>query len=143
MATKLRKFDWQKPSEITTGDKTQYPWHQWFDGDIWQLEEGEDFHTHPLMMERIIRTRATLRKSKVRMRHVPRNGDQWGYLVVQRTDIAGPAEQRRNDAKAKREEKQAAAEKAAAETLAKAGIKPRISKTPAKRPPAVAKKMVA
>lgn len=134
MAIKLRKFDWEKPSEITTGDKTKYPWHLWFDGDIWQLEEGKDFFTHPLMMERIIRTRATLRKAKVRMRHVPHNGEQWGILVVQRRDVPGPAEQRRSSAQEKRAAKKAAAEADAAETLAKAGISPKISKRPAKRP---------
>lgn len=24
---------------------SEYPWDQWFDGDVWELEQGEDFTT--------------------------------------------------------------------------------------------------
>ena len=67
MATKLRTFDWSKPSVLTSAEDAAYvyPWTTWLDGDIWQLTKGEDFGAHPLMMERIIRTRATGRGAKV------------------------------------------------------------------------------
>ena len=52
MATKLRKFDFTAPSTITTAEKPAYPWGDWFDGDIWEIRYGDDFLTHPLMMER-------------------------------------------------------------------------------------------
>ena len=142
MAEKLRTFDFEKPSEITSSEKIQYPWDQWLDGDIWQLTHGEDFQTHPLMMERIIRTRATTRGAKVRLRHVPLhegNGDPFGILIVQRTDKAGPAEARKAEAKAKRDAKKAQAAAEAEALVAKAGIQPRkatrtVSKVPSKRP---------
>lgn len=38
MATKLETFP---PS--TRGRKSQYPWDQWGDGSIWQLQRGVDF----------------------------------------------------------------------------------------------------
>lgn len=143
MANKLRTFDFDTPSNITppTPEKGAYPWDQWLDGDIWQLEHGTDFDTHPLMMERIIRTRATARGAKVRMRHQPgntngksRKPEPFGVIVMQRTDIVGPAEIKAQEAAkaskraadaAKRAERKAIAEKSAQETLAKAGIKPK------------------
>lgn len=125
MATKLRTFDFSEPSVITSpNEKAVYPWDEWLDGDIWELRQGEDFDTHPLMMERIIRTRATARRTKVRLRHQPadgrKNGDPFGVIILQRTDVKGPAEARKAEQAAKR----AAAKADAAETLRKAGIKP-------------------
>ena len=137
MATKLKTFDFTKASKLTEApeEKVLYPWDEWFDGDIWQLQEGEDFETHPLMMERIIRTRATGKRAKVRVKHLPLNGDPWGTIVMQRHDVQGPLEARKTEAKAKRAAKKAEAEADAQAMLAKAGIKSRaISKTPSKRP---------
>jgi hypothetical protein len=130
MAEKLRTFDWTPASAITPEgtEKVVYPWEEWLDGDIWQLREGDDFVTHPLMMERIIRTRATARGAKVRLRHQPLNGDRnsdpFGVIVLQRTDVDGPAAAKKAAQAAARAEKKASAEKEAVETLAKAGIKP-------------------
>jgi hypothetical protein len=127
MADKLKDFDWSQPSNITPEgtDKVVYPWEEWLDGDIWQITEGDDFTTHPLMMERIIRTRATARGAKVRLRHQPINGNSpFGVIILQRTDVKGPAESKKAAQAAARAEKRAAAEKDAKETLAKAGIKP-------------------
>lgn len=114
MATKLKpnEFDWSKQSELTISEKANYPWDEWLNGDTWKLTAGEDFQTHPLMMERIIRTRATGRKARVRMRHVSVNGDPWGVIVLQRTDVDGPDEQKLKT----RREKRAAASKARAKT---------------------------
>ena len=78
MATKLKTFDFSQPSRLTTSDKATYPWDEWLDGDIWELTSGKDFDGHPLMMERIIRTRATGRHAKINLRHIPMNGEQWG-----------------------------------------------------------------
>jgi len=133
MAEKLRTFDFDKPSELTSSEKIQYPWDQWLDGDIWQLTQGEDFMTHPLMMERIIRTRATTRQAKVRLRHQPLhegNGDPFGILIIQRTDRIGPADAKKAEARAKREAKKAAAAAEAEQLLANSGIK--TVKSPAK-----------
>jgi hypothetical protein len=64
----------------------------------------------------------------VRLRHQPldgsRNGDPFGIIIVQRTDVKGPAEQKKATQAAARAEKKAAAAKDAGEFLAKAGIKP-------------------
>ena len=112
MATRLKEFDFTKVSRLTTAPKGEYPWHEWFDGDIWELSPEEDFQGHPLMMERIIRTSATNRKAKVRVRHIPVNGDPWGHLIVQRYDIEGPSETKRKSRK----------EKVAATRAAKAAV---------------------
>lgn len=101
MATKLKDFDFSAPSVLTTSDKAVYDWNDWFDGDIWELTQGEDFMGHPLMMERIIRTRATSRKAKIQLRHVGVNGDQFGKLIIQRVDIIGPMAEKRQARKEK------------------------------------------
>jgi|SRR5262245_33002445 len=101
MAIKLKEFDFATPSPKTM-DKATYYWDDWFDGDIWELTQGEDFHGHPLMMERIIRTRATSRKAKIQLRHVGVNGDSYGKVVIQRTNIEGPNERKRREAREKR-----------------------------------------
>jgi hypothetical protein len=148
MAHKLRTFDFRPTTTtIPASEKFSYPWEDWLDGDIWQIEQGADFERHPLMMERIIRTRATARGAKIRMRHLPstQNGkrghqEPFGTIVFQRTDIIGPTEfkERKAASAAKRAAKKAAAERDAHETLAKAGIKPRgkatkkLSKRPAR-----------
>jgi len=147
MAEKLRTFDFDRPSELTNTEKRVYPWAEWFDGDIWQITHGQDFDTHPLMMERIIRTRAVSHKAKVRMRHQALNGDSFGVIVLQRTDMPGPAEVKKAEAREKRAAKKAAAEKSAAEFLATNGVEttkdaPKTSKPKAvKKAPAVASKL--
>jgi len=137
MATKLNKFDFSAPSAITSSEKAVYPWEDWLDGDIWELRhgdtEGADFETHPLMMERIIRTRATARGAKVRLRHLPLNGDApFGIIVVQRTDIEGPNAQKRAATAEKKAAKKAAAKSAAEAFVKEKGLKP----VNGKRPPA-------
>ncbi len=150
MATKLSTFDFSAPSNLTAtnGDeKAAYPWEEWFDGDIWQLTVGEDFEPHPLMMERIIRTRATGRRAKVRVRHLALNGaaattDPTGIIVMERTDIDGPNQSKRAAKAAatreRRAAKKAAAPAAAAEAIADLGLAKKAPskarKAPAKRP---------
>lgn len=114
MATKLKEFDFSAPNTLTTDKKPVYHWDQWLDGDIWELTQGEDFPGHPLMMERVIRTRATDRRAKIRLRHVGVDGEKFGKLVIQRTDITGPEEAK----KIARREK-AAATRAAKKTNGK------------------------
>ena len=142
MAERLRSFDFSVQSTITPATKkgrNRYPWSEWFDGDIWKITHGEDFWTAPLMMERIIRTRASNKnhRARVMLRHIPTaNGDQ-PSIVLQRTDVVGPSASKKEEQKQKRLAKKAAAEQAAAATLEKAGIKPvkkAVSKRPAKAP---------
>lgn len=138
--TRLARFDFSQPSNLTSGTKATYPWDEWFDGDIWRIEYHKDFQSHPLMMERVIRTRATQRKAQIRLKHLPLNGyEPFGVIVFQRTDITGPAEAKRNETSAKRKARRDQATKDAAETLAKAGIKP-AAKSTAKQ--TVAKKQI-
>ena len=100
MAEVLKEFDWTAPPPANL-PKPTYKWEEWFNGDIWMLTQGEDFYGHPLMMERITRTRATTREATIRLRHVGVNGDRYGKLVVQRTDIIGPTETKKAERKAK------------------------------------------
>lgn len=119
MATILSTYDFKPPSEVTRTPRQSYPWEQWLDGNIWRLVQGEDFQPHPLMMERIIRTRATAKRAKVHLRHEALNGDFTGVIVVQRTDISKPR-----------------ARKAAASKVAPAGAKKVNGTTDAKKAPA-------
>ena len=129
MAERLSSFDFTAQSAITSAEskgRNRYPWDQWFDGDIWKITQGVDFDAEPLMMERIIRTRASNKnhKAKVTMRHLPAlNGDA-PSIVLQRTDIPGPALAKKAEQAEKRRAKKAAAEQAAQETLQAAGIAP-------------------
>ena len=121
MATKLKKYDWDNSSNMTKGEKAVYPWDEWLDGSIWRLTHGKDFQPHPLMMERIIRTRATGRGARVQLRHEPLRGgtEPFGHIVLQRTDITS------NGSTAKR----ATTKKAATKRATKATR--RVSKRPA------------
>lgn len=38
MATVLDSYRWSRRRPRA------YPWHRWFDGRIWELERGRDFH---------------------------------------------------------------------------------------------------
>lgn len=92
MAKILKKYNWtaKVPS---SRPKPSYPWDEWFDGRIWQLTHGADFLCHPMMMERIIRTRATNKNARVQVRHENLTGDPdnpFGGIVLQRTDINQP-----------------------------------------------------
>lgn len=154
MAERLRSFDFTAQSAITAAEskgRNRYPWTDWFDGDIWKISQGTDFETSPLMMERIIRTRASNKnhKAKVTLRHIPAlNGDS-AAIVLQRTDIPGPSARKRSEAKERRQAKREAADQAAQATLQAAGITPvvqkangvkQVSKRPAKKPPAPRRK---
>lgn len=109
MSEKLKEFDFGSSSPRRTDGSYTYPWDDWFDGDIWKLEQGVDFPGNPLMMERIIRTRATNREAKVKLRHIDSTEictkcqqPGPGYIVIQRTDIVGPTEAKKAAAKEKR-----------------------------------------
>ena len=105
MAEKLKEFDFSKSRQRRTDGNIVYHWDDWFNGDVWLLKSGEDFLGHPLMMERISRTRATNFGAKIKIAHVCENGDgdKWGYgsLVLQRVDIIGPSEAKRAERRAK------------------------------------------
>jgi hypothetical protein len=146
MATKLATFDFTKPSNLTKTDRRAYPWDEWLDGNIWQIKYGEDFDAHPLMMERIIRTRATAKGAKVQLRHEALNGDESGIIVLRRSDIAAPKPSRKATTKAAVPAKAAPAKAAPskkappakATTATKAA--PKAKAAPTKRAPAPAKK---
>lgn len=92
MANRLATYDFTNSSTISNAqDRMMYPWDEWFDGSIWRIEQGVDFKTHPLMMERIIRTRATARKVKIVLRHEPTDeSNPFGFIVFRRTDVSAP-----------------------------------------------------
>lgn len=69
MAETLTTYDFDKPSILTTNRTRTYPWGQWFDGRIWRITRGVDFDAQTLMMERIIRSRASNQHVSLRLRH--------------------------------------------------------------------------
>lgn len=69
MATVLKSYDWSIVSRTNKRERSRsYPWNDWFDGRIWQLEQGTDFDGPPASLERVIRTSANRRQIKVRIR---------------------------------------------------------------------------
>jgi len=69
VATVLRSFDWSATSRNKQEARSvSYPWDQWFDGRIWQLDQGVDFEGPSVSMERVIRTTANRRRVRVRVR---------------------------------------------------------------------------
>jgi hypothetical protein len=82
MATVLRSFDWSKVSRNSDSPRSRsYPWHDWFDGRIWQLEPETDFDGPPHSLEKVIRSTATKQGIRVRIRITPE-----GNVVMQRHD---------------------------------------------------------
>ena len=132
MATKLKDFDFTHQSKLTpSGGKDSYPWDDWFDGDIWQITYGEDFDSHPLMMERIIRTRIVGREGKVTLRHVGVGDEPWGIIVLRRSDIEGPNMRKRRETTETRSAARAAKKATAAEIEPPKTInKPVVKKAP-------------
>jgi hypothetical protein len=132
MATKLKDFDFSHQSKLTpSGGKDSYPWDDWFDGDIWQITYGEDFDSHPLMMERIIRTRIVGREGKVTLRHVGVGDEPWGIIVLRRSDLEGPQMRKRRETNEKRATTRAAKKAVAAEVGTVKDVKrPAVNKAP-------------
>lgn len=129
MSTKLKDFDFGPQSRLTDGDKATYPWEDWFDGDIWQITMGEDFEGTPLMMERIIRSRAVSREAKVTLRHhAVDGGPGMGVITFQRTDVEGPEARKRRESNERRAATRAA--KMATVEPVKAKTKPAVKEQP-------------
>ena len=68
MARTLESFDFSQPSYKHPRGES-YPWGTWYNGEIWEIAHGEDFKCEPLMMERQIRTRASTRGLRTKIRH--------------------------------------------------------------------------
>jgi len=69
MSKILEEFDWTYTSRFNSKARTRfYPWDAWFDGQIHELSQGEDFDGPPASMERVVRTTANRRKARVRVR---------------------------------------------------------------------------
>lgn len=137
MAKTLKKYNWAAKTP-SVRPKTNYPWQDWFDGQIWKLTHGEDFQCHPLMMERIVRTRATSKQAKVQVRHEDITGDPdnpFGVLIIQRTNLAPEASNGHKPVAAAA--KKAPVARAAKATASKAAPKAAASKAPARKAAAV------
>lgn len=61
MATKLTEY------EFTAGRSGKnYPWAEWFDGEIWQIKQGTDFESKPKSMRSYLAKVAKDKGVKVR-----------------------------------------------------------------------------
>lgn len=86
MSTILKSYDWSYVSKNNKKARSRlYPWDDWFDGRIWQLEQKVDFDGPATSLERVIRTSANRRGLKVRIRIEPNN-----IIVVQRHEEEDP-----------------------------------------------------
>jgi hypothetical protein len=135
MATILRSYDWAFVSRNNKKARSRsYPWDDWFDGRIWQLEPKIDFDGPATSLERVIRTTANRRGIKVRIRI------DSGNIIVQRHEENKPSRiitksPSLRSIKARlspAETAAAAAEKEAAKTAAPASPTKRVAKKVAK-----------
>lgn len=67
MAKKLKSFNFENG---TSSRKSKYAWDEWFDGDIWQLEQGKDFKIKPASFRISLGTNAKKRGLKLRISQV-------------------------------------------------------------------------
>lgn len=75
MAKRLDEF----PDERRRG---KYPWHEWFDGGVWLLRQGEDFQTSAASM-RATAFRAAAAASKQIRTRITTDDDGTEALVIQ------------------------------------------------------------
>mgnify|MGYP001463282124 CR=1 FL=1 len=77
MATILNKL----PEYARPGRKEEYPYDDWFDGQVWELTEGEDYKSDTRYFKTRIRAAATRRGIKVTVAHTF-DSDGKGRIVV-------------------------------------------------------------
>ena len=53
-------------SSFPRKDRSKYPWSQWFDGQVWELEKGADFDCTPTSVRTSALSAAFRRGIKVR-----------------------------------------------------------------------------
>lgn len=63
MATKLPAFP---PHLIGRNSPDKYPWAEWLDGDVWDLEPGKDFHIKTQSMRTMATAEGKRRGFKIR-----------------------------------------------------------------------------
>ena len=61
MAKVLKEFAFQRPGV------SLYPWHDWFDGQIWELTHGKDFNCVVVNFRSAVYVEAKRRGKKVRI----------------------------------------------------------------------------
>lgn len=64
-----------------------YPWDEWLDGSVWELEEPEDFNCARVSLLNAAVSAATTRSGKVRSRNVHRH-DRPFFIQFYREDGA-------------------------------------------------------
>jgi hypothetical protein len=88
----LDTYDFDRRSKEPVRRENSYPWGTWFDGHIYRITQKADFPSvQPLMMERIIRTRASAKKVRVRVAH-----EEGGAIVFQANVGGGHPTRRRH-----------------------------------------------
>lgn len=68
----------KKVNEWPTTARRRYPWEQWLDGEMWELERGTDFYNTPNAFRTQAYVAATARGVKVRT-----TAKKNGSLVIQ------------------------------------------------------------
>lgn len=63
MAKQLDEF----PEGIRVGRPGKYPWDEWFNGKVWEVEAGTDFSTTPESFRMTIKSAAKSRGGSVKI----------------------------------------------------------------------------
>lgn len=74
MARKLDRF----PTELLSRTTSTYPWDEWLDGSVWELEAGKDFTIKAKSLRTTGQQVARARGGKLRVADLPN-----GNLVIQ------------------------------------------------------------
>lgn len=71
----------------------QYPWDEWFDGQVWMVTQGEDFDMTLKNFRSFAYDHAKQRGVKIRTRTIAKpDGDQAPYIIMQAFPIDEPAD---------------------------------------------------
>jgi hypothetical protein len=68
-------------------NRSLYPWHDWLDGDIWELTQGVDFKGSPSTFRSNARAQAKRRDGKIQARIV-KGSDGAGRVYIRYTKEA-------------------------------------------------------
>ena len=83
----------KKLKELPAGTRSRYPWDDWFDGEVWELTEGEDYTVSTDNMRTAVHSAAKTRGGKATTTSVE------GGLAIQYHEGDGKPAARKTTAK--------------------------------------------
>ena len=73
MSRRLESFDF---GLAAAGRPRRYPWHEWTDGSVWEIVQGEDYNLLTENMQVNLHMRAAKEGKRVQTRRIRENGSE-------------------------------------------------------------------